>query len=491
VVRDDEIRRLLTDANPWWRAAASGTDPLAWTRDHRLLRDRARHDLGFRATVLDDVGAEPVTDQLVVLTGPRRVGKSVTLLDLAATLCARADVGPWRVLLVPCDAMSERDLRRTLTLARELTRPAEVSGARARVWLLDEVSGVPGWSAVLKAARDGTAFGDDTVVATGSRWAASEDIEGNLMAGRAGSGAGRRRRQLLPMTFRDYLAAARPELARPGPARIDQLQDRAVAIRLQQVQFDVDAYDLAWQAYLTCGGFPRAVSEHTHHGQVSAPYLRDLAAWLRRDVDVDAAPESLPLLLDGLWRRAPSPMSVARTAADLAYPSRDVFDLRLRRLIATHAALWCSRRDPAGRVVAGSQSKLYLIDPVLAWLPSRLRAGLDEPDMTVLTEMAIGVAAARAIEDLDEGRWVAGDTIGYARTSGDHEVDLAPVPVPTAAGARISVPMESKWVDHGWRAAARTIDGKYHAGILATKSVLDTRGDVWAVPAPLVALLLS
>jgi hypothetical protein len=52
------------------------------------------------------------------------------------------------------------------------------------------------------------------------------------------------------------------------------------------------------------------------------------------------------------------------------------------------------------------------------------------------------------------------------------------------------VPLECKWVDHGWRSEAKAINGKCSHGILATKSILDTTGDTWAVPAPLVALLL-
>ena len=45
-------------------------------------------------------------------------------------------------------------------------------------------------------------------------------------------------------------------------------------------------------------------------------------------------------------------------------------------------------------------------------------------------------------------------------------------------------------VDDGWRGEARVIEDKYGSGILATKSILDTTGDVWAIPAPLVTLLL-
>lgn len=489
-VRDDEVRRVLTDANPWWRAAASGADPTSWVTGHRLLRDRRAHDVGFRQPVLADVSSAPLSDLLSVLTGPRRIGKSVALLDAAAALCARRDVDPRQVIHLPCDGMRDRDLRRALTLARELTRSVDVEGARRRVWLLDEVTTLPGWSAVLKAARDGTAFGDDTVVATGSRWVRDEDVEGNLMTGRAGTTAGRRRRLALPMSFKDFLAATRPDLARPGAVHPAALQEPEVAGVLSELAFDVDAYDLAWQDYLTCGGFPRAVAEYARTGAVSQPYLRDLAAWLRSDVDPEAAAESVPALVAEIARRSTSPLNVTATATALGYTGRTAFEGRLRRLVSAFAALWCERRD-GGRRVVGAQAKLYLTDPVLAWLPGRLRAGLPDPDMTQLTEAVLAVTLARAVDDLEEGRWLSADTIGFERTASGKEIDLAPVSVPTATGAALSVPMEAKWVDHGWRAEARTMDGKHRRGILATKSVLDTSGAVWAVPAPLVALLLA
>jgi predicted AAA+ superfamily ATPase len=197
----------------------------------------------------------------------------------------------------------------------------------------------------------------------------------------------------------------------------------------------------------------------------------------------------VPRLLDALAHRATSPLNVAATAETLGY-TRNILDRRLNRLVASHAAIWCPRRE-GDSTVPGSQPKLYLTDPLLASMPTRLRAGLPEPDMTRLTEMSIGVALARAIDDLEEGRWVGGDTIGYVRTSGDNEIDLGPVSVPSPAGPVQTVPTESKWVDHGWKTEAKTIDGKFGRGILATKSALNTSGAVWAVPAPLVALLLQ
>ena len=50
-MQDDELRRLLISANPWWDTAPSGRGPTAWTASHRLLRGRGKFDLGYRAQV--------------------------------------------------------------------------------------------------------------------------------------------------------------------------------------------------------------------------------------------------------------------------------------------------------------------------------------------------------------------------------------------------------------------------------------------------------
>ena len=490
-MRDDELRRILADANPWWASAAAGTDPTAWTRANRILRDRAGYDLGYRSRILDDIAHSPPDGSLTVLTGPRRAGKTVAVLDTAAYLCARSDVDPRQVIYASCDGMAARDLRRLITLGRALTRSVDAPTPRRRVWLLDEISGIMGWTSVLKAARDGGDFGDDTVVATGSRWVGNEDVQGNLLAGRAGSGTGHRIRQLLPMGFRDYLAAGHPHLALPPVTHPSELDGASAADALSALAFSVDDFDLAWQDYLTCGGFPRAVAEHQRTGAVSPAYLRDLLAWLRADVDPDAPTDSVPLLLAGIAGRMTSPMNLAATAAELGYSGRDPFERRTIRLINSHAALRCRQRADDGRAVTGTQYKLYLTDPVLAWLPAMVSPGLPRPDFTSLNEMALAVALARAIEQHDEGRWIADDTIGYARTGSGNEIDLSPVRIPSADGPTTTTPIESKWTDSGWRADSRGLKAKYGRGILATKSILDLDHPVKAIPAPMVASLLG
>jgi predicted AAA+ superfamily ATPase len=490
-VRDDEIRRLLTEANPWWRSVVAAADPTAWAASHRTFRSRIPHDLGYRTTVLDDVKTGAVDGRLIVLAGPRRVGKSVTLLELALALCRRSDLDPRQIVHVPCDQLTARDLRRLITLAQDLTRAIDVDVRLPRVWLFDEVTQVRGWTATVKTARDQTDFGDDTVVLTGSRWVNDHDVAADLFVGRAGATNHRRIRILLPMTFRDYLAASGRGLPLLDRVHAAELQSDEARQLLEPIQFDVDQYDVAWQEYLTCGGFPRAVAEQIKNGGVSPSYARDLHAWISSDVEPDGSSQSVTNLLAGLEERASNPLSVRDMAQRLSY-DRSTFERRLDRLVAAFAGVRCPQRHgDTGDVIVGSQSKFYLADPLLAWLPTLLRAGAHPPDLTRLTEMTLGITLARALEESEEGRWGDGNLIGYARTDAGNEVDLSPVPIRTSSGSGMTVPIESKWVDDGWRGEARVLTGKYGRGVLATKSILNLEDTVWAVPAPLLALLLQ
>ena len=62
------------------------------------------YEIRYRSSVLDDITEGPLTDSLVTLMGPRRVGKSFTLLDAAAALCRRSEIDPRQVINVTCDA---------------------------------------------------------------------------------------------------------------------------------------------------------------------------------------------------------------------------------------------------------------------------------------------------------------------------------------------------------------------------------------------------
>lgn len=485
-MRDDALRELLRQHNPWWRAAAAGSDPVAWTAGDRVLRDRQGYDLGYRSDVLDDVAQTPVGNGLYVLRGPRRVGKSVALKDFIAHLCGRGDITAWRLIYLPADTLSAHDLRRAIVLGADMTRAA---GNAPRVWVIDEITAVEGWTAEIKSLRDNTMFGDDTVILAGSSAASAALAVRDLGAGRTGEALAPFR-TVLPMTFRQFLSATAAEPPTPGPFLPWDLQTPAAADAVAVLEAFTNELDLAWQRYLEAGGFPRAVFEHHRHGLVSEIFLRELESWLSADVDPAAPQESVALLMAELQDRSTSPLNVRGMAAALGV-SRSYLTTRLNRVVSTFAGLWCHQVDDHGRRVTGAQAKLYLADPLLGWLGHHLRPGSPPPDYSRITEAAMGVAVARVIERRSPGRLLAGDAIGYTRTLGGGEVDLAPVPVAGPTGTEVTTPMEVKWVSSGWRPAARAIERKYGRGVVATKTVTDLGSPVWAVPAPVLSLLLT
>jgi hypothetical protein len=391
------------------------------------------------------------------------------------------------VIYLATDRFAARDLRRAVALGTELSRAGD---SQPRVWLFDEVTGVPGWTTEIKALRDGTRFGDDTVILTGSSMESAEQAVRDLGAGRAGESNVSPFRTLLPMTFRSVLEVTAKELAVIDHVPPSRLQSDDVATRLASLDPIVDALDLAWQRYLESGGFPRAVAEYHRDGAVSPAFMESLASWLTADVEPAAPPDSVALLIAELHDRCAAPLNVRATASALGY-SRDQMTARLSRLVRSYAGIWCHQVDDRGRRIAKAQGKFYLTDPVLNWLGHRLRPGVTQPDFTRLTEAAIGIALARAIAAGRLDRWSAGDTIGYSKTDSRKEIDFAPVAVATAGGQQMTKAVEAKWVTDGWRSEARAIEGKYRSGIVATKNILDLSYPAWAVPAPVIALLLG
>ncbi len=356
------------------------------------------------------------------------------------------------------------------------------------VWVIDEVTTVDGWVPLIKELRDNTELAYDTVVLTGS---SAKD----LAEARRSLGAGRTRvadpfRVVLPMTFREFLAIT--STAIPSPERVPPdalMSDRARGAILSLEPF-VDDLDLSWQRFLECGGFPRAVGEMMHRGAVSAEFVFDLRAWLTADVDPDAPPDSVTRLLRELLSRSGSPLNVRDTAASLS-TTRGRLEVRLNRLVETFGAFWCRQLGRDGVAAPNSQSKLYLIDPLVSRLPEHRDASFGDADTTLLTESQLALEYARAVDRLIPDRFVEQRAVHYARTAKGNEVDFAPIPITGGPKACATVPLESKWVSRAWRREALVMRGKYGRGILATKEIVDLAGDVWAVPAPVVALLLN
>ena len=181
---DNDLFAAMDSFNPWWRGGGipSGMRHEFKRRDH--------------ATMLRRMG----DSRIHVLIGPRQVGKTTVLYQLADELLSAND--PERVMLASLDEAalfpSGANLRRMLDLyaGRVLREPLQ-DPSQATYVLLDEVQAVRDWQIVLKNMVDRR--GRTTFVVSGSSSAdlarASESLLGRV-----------RHQVMMPMSFSEYLA---------------------------------------------------------------------------------------------------------------------------------------------------------------------------------------------------------------------------------------------------------------------------------------------
>jgi uncharacterized protein len=468
-VNEGQLTRALAAGNSWWR-------DLEWERKDRDLRVLAATRLDYDPSPLSDV----VPDGLYVLRGPRRVGKSLEVKRAISRLI-QGGVEPRSIIHFACDELGRGDLQRLVSAGRDvLTRGVE----GARYWFLDEITSVPAWPEAIKWLRDNTAFGDDCVVLTGSSARDLADAQKQL-AGRLG-GAGHSDRLLLPMGFRRFAQAMGLEgLPAPEPVMAREFISPKVDAALTVLLPWLDALLSVWELYLRVGGFPRAVSDQLAHGDVQEDFLR--ALW---DVTAGEAlrgastsPAQVQAMLARLTRSLSSPLAIESLRSDIGVESHHTAKARLQDLIFAYLAWPCHRRE-GDTPKLSAQSKYYFVDPLLARLASlRSYGALAEADASVLSEQQLGIELLRNVEREQPGSYAHFSEIMYQRTSGK-EVDFC--------GPRIGrLGFEGKYIDTGWKREALTLRAALGQGVLATRGLLDTSSDIWAVPAPLIAWTLN
>jgi len=247
-MRDFERRQHLLNFNPWWQ------DARHWEERDPDLREARLNALGaYDPHPLSNIAL----GSLYLLMGPRRAGKSVAVKRAIVGLLGEG-VDPLRVVFCPCEDLSPQDLRRVVKLAEDLTPGIE---SEHRYWFFDEITYVGGWATALKQLRDQTPLRSGCVVATGSSGAKLREAQGEL-GGREGEAGGVR--LLLPMGFRAFVRELYPGLAANLPRdmmALADLQSDAGRRYLETLAVQVDELALAWERYLTIGGFPRAVAD--------------------------------------------------------------------------------------------------------------------------------------------------------------------------------------------------------------------------------------
>ncbi|HET6149257.1 MAG TPA: ATP-binding protein [Polyangia bacterium] len=207
-----DVSAILLDQNPWWSDSN-------YRETRRFL---SRRPVFSKLLEYAGNGHE---DRAVLLIGPRQVGKTTLLLQLADELLDR-EWPPGNLIFF--DFADER-LVATLS-PRDIVnaRPPGLTSEHPRVFLLDEIQYAAGWARWLKAAIDQARRGGAPIrfIVTGSAAASLRD-------GAVESGQGRWDEVSLEgLTFSEFLALGAGSTDQPArlAAREPQAFDRYLAL---------------------------------------------------------------------------------------------------------------------------------------------------------------------------------------------------------------------------------------------------------------------
>ncbi len=474
-MRTGQIGEQLRRTNGWWR------DPITWAAEDADLK-RAR-DAAF------DYDPAPLADLqpggLYMLRGPRRVGKTVAVKRAIQRLLesgVRAD----QIIHAAVDNWRASDLGGLVQQGREVA--TRTAGALPRYWFIDEITTVKdGWPSIVKNLRDNTEFRNDCVVLTGSSSAGLDDAI-KALAGRRGD-IDSSDRTLLPMGFGNFCAALGLEVPQPDPIDPSDLLTKHAANIYQELWPWLTELVSTWETYLYVGGFPQAVDDYVRTNTVGSGFTRALWDVIKGEaVNTDRFGDpQLLALLAGLSTRLTSHTSINAIAEEIG-AGRDSVARRMRELNFAYITWDCYPQNDAGLPDPGRQPKIYFTDPLFARLASSQGRGR-EPDHTQLTEQQIGMALARCSERARPGTFSTHATVLHHRTKTKKEVDFIGAP-----GLKW-IPIEGKYVEGSWLREAQTVRSSFGRGLLATRNVLDFESsgsqDVWAVPAPIIAMCLE
>ncbi len=230
----NEVLNRIRFENPWWISGRIDDDFAA-------MSPRPYIEL-FKSLIESDIR------RAAVLSGPRRVGKTVMLHHTIRHLL-RQDTDPKKIifLTVESPAYNNLSLEKLFNYAKEAAGIENQSGFYV---FYDEIQYSKNWEVELKTLVDG--YRKDRFIASGSAAAA-------LKRGSAESGAGRFTNFMLPpLTFYEYVSLLKLECL-VKPERIDWEE---ISYKWYEAS-DIKEFNRCFIDYINFGGYPEAVFSET------------------------------------------------------------------------------------------------------------------------------------------------------------------------------------------------------------------------------------
>lgn len=256
-VSQEDIRVRIQRDNPWWAAGSLYQSPL----------EKFSKRIYFEPFA--DLATDFAVRRAAVLMGPRRVGKTVMLRQLALKLLADG-ANPKNILYVSIDTpiYSQIPLEKFLDFLEE--HPLENPSSEYFI-MLDEIQYLKNWEVHLKDLVD--VYQNVKFIASGSAAAA-------LRLASQESGAGRFSDfQLPPLTFAEFIDFI---------GKTDELIFETDSRDWKYGTSDIESLNAEFINYLNYGGYPEAV--------LSERVRRDADQFVRNDIIDKVLLKDLPAL---------------------------------------------------------------------------------------------------------------------------------------------------------------------------------------------------
>ena len=464
--------------SPWWKG-------VEWIHKDADLERLAAAPLRFEHSIPFNLEV----DAVYTLRGPRQVGKSTLLKRIIKALLLRQKVPPRCILYADIEGTGITSVVRLRNAINNYVAWVRTSYPDQRIYLfLDEITGVPNWGVTIRTLFHQGALTNATVLATGSH---------ALDLARGGETAPGRRGEhqvdhpdwiMMPLTFRDYVAAHAPELIPALPA-IDVFDAAQAHEAAQEIVLHQDPLRALFERYLLTGGYPHAMSAEYATDTISpgiySVYLTAMTGQMKRAGHHEGRLRELVawaanghLGREFSWNTIAQETEVGTKDTTRTY-MEDAERLFLWHIL--HRAKTATTTAPAFK----SPKKLYLADP-FSWhtLASWVRGDRDP----------WGASIARLANPTIRGEFVesvAGDhfirvfgrfALYYRASHGQEEIDL--VLHRQAKQARIEI----KYRGRTTAGDTRYLE-KYGGGVLATIDTLDFDRPARVARIPLYALL--
>ncbi len=425
------IQEYLADTNPWW-VAGRGIDA-----DMRAWPKRA-YFAGFQRLI-----KATEVRRAVVVIGPRRVGKTVMLMQAIQSLIDSGVAGS-QIMMAQMDVplFSGQTLASLVKVFVEMHRHSTDNAQEPLYLFFDEIQYLKDWEVHLKVLVD--TYKGVRFVATGSAAAA-------LRMKSRESGAGRFSDFVLPpLTFAEYLDFC-------GQSHLVQDIAEPQAGRPQYHCANIAALNNEFVNYLNYGGFPEAV--------MNPAVRQDPRRYLRQDIVDKVLQKDLPSLfgisdtqeLNRFFNMLAYHTGMEVSPDKLA-KNTGLTKARVNEYMEYLEAAFLVRRvhrldHTAARLQRATTFKIYLTNPsIRAALFGIARA--QDPAMGQLVETAIWsqwLHSTETMHNLHYARWKKGRI--------DYEVDLVGISPATQKPRYV---VEIKWSDRAWLDPEGELKGLRH-----------------------------